>query len=261
MSEREEKIAVLELAMEAGRLLLENGAEIFRVDETMERICRHYGVTSANFFVVSNGIFVSAGSMDEPLFAKVQHLPVQSGRLDWVCAVNQLSREIESGKYTVEEAREVLEEIRRMPGKSNRALIIAGGLGAAMFCQMFGGCLSDSAVAFCVGVVLQFYMVYVVGRHVGKLVGTLGGGALITCLCIILYRLEIGQNLSHLIISTVMLLVPGLAFVNGIRDLANTDYLSGAVRILDALLRFAFIAIGVGLVFIIYHRVFGGRYI
>ena len=30
---------VMELAMQAGELLLENGAEIFRVEETMDRIC------------------------------------------------------------------------------------------------------------------------------------------------------------------------------------------------------------------------------
>ena len=50
---------VLEVAMEAGHILLENGAEIARVEETMERICRHFGVESENFFVLSNGIFVT----------------------------------------------------------------------------------------------------------------------------------------------------------------------------------------------------------
>ena len=34
---------VLDFASEAGRILLENGAEISRVEETMERIASHYG--------------------------------------------------------------------------------------------------------------------------------------------------------------------------------------------------------------------------
>ena len=46
---------VLEVAMMAGHILLENGAEISRVEETMERMCRHFGVESENFFVLSNG--------------------------------------------------------------------------------------------------------------------------------------------------------------------------------------------------------------
>ena len=100
MGEQEEK-EVMELALQAGHLLLENGAEIFRVEETMDRICRHYGVRSGNAFVLSNGIFATAGSERERYFAKVQHIPVSGTHLNRVAAVNQLSREIESGRYTV----------------------------------------------------------------------------------------------------------------------------------------------------------------
>ena len=67
---------VMELALQAGHILLENGAEIFRVEETMERICKHYGVQSSNEFVLSNGIFVTAGNEKEKFYAKVQHIPV-----------------------------------------------------------------------------------------------------------------------------------------------------------------------------------------
>ena len=60
---------VVELALLAGHILLENGAEIFRVEETMERICAHFGVESASEFVLSNGIFVTVGNVRENVFA------------------------------------------------------------------------------------------------------------------------------------------------------------------------------------------------
>ena len=44
---------VLNAAMDAGHILLQNGAEISRVEETMERVCRHYGVMTGKFFVLS----------------------------------------------------------------------------------------------------------------------------------------------------------------------------------------------------------------
>ena len=53
-------------------------------------------------------------------------------------------------------------------------------------------------------------------------------------------------------------LVPGLAFTNGIRDLADGDYISGAVRMLDAILVFVSLGAGVGAVFLAYHHMFGG---
>ena len=61
-----------------------------------------------------------------------------------------------------------------------------------------------------------------------------------------------------MIIGTILPLVPGIAFTNGIRDRADGDYISGAVRLLDAMLVFVCVAIGVGVVFILYHKVFGG---
>ena len=56
---------VLLAALEAGKLLLENGAEIFRVEETIYRICKHFGLTSASAFVLSNGIFLTSGDEEE----------------------------------------------------------------------------------------------------------------------------------------------------------------------------------------------------
>ena len=58
----EEQREILDAAMQAGHILLENGAEIFRVEETVDRICRYYGIESENAFVLSNGIFITSGS-------------------------------------------------------------------------------------------------------------------------------------------------------------------------------------------------------
>ena len=64
--------------------------------------------------------------------------------------------------------------------------------------------------------------------------------------------------LPAIIASAIMPLVPGIAFTNGIRDIANGDYISGAVRMLDATLIFLSIAVGVGVMFMIYHALTGG---
>ena len=74
--------AVMELAIKAGNVLLANGAEIFRVEETMERIWRYYGIMSEREFVLTNGIFMTAGSEKEGFFARVQRVPVRGSRLD-----------------------------------------------------------------------------------------------------------------------------------------------------------------------------------
>lgn len=248
----------LEAAVEAGRILVENGAEIFRVEETMTRICRHFGVESSDFFVLSNGIITTGGSGQAERYARVRHIPVRVTRLDKVVAVNQLSREVEEGLYSLEEVEKRLEEIRRMPGKTDRMQILASGVGSACFCYMFGGSLTDAAAAFMAGVILYLYILRISGPHLSRIVGNIGGGALVTFICILCHDMGFGGHLNLMIIGSIIPLVPGVAFTNGIRDIADGDYISGAVRLLDAILVFLCIAIGVGVMFTVYHRVMGG---
>lgn len=257
MSEQNEK-EVLELAMQAGHLLLENGAEIFRVEETMDRICRYYGLESVNAFVLSNGIFATAGSERERYFAKVQHIPVSGTHLDRVAAVNQLSREITEGKYTVEQARQSLENIKKMPGKQKETQIIASGIGSAAFCYLLGGGVEDTFCALVVGMLLYVYVLYISIPHLSKIVGNIGGGALVTLTASLLYMMGGGRHLNFVIIGSIMPLIPGVPFTNAIRDIADGDYISGSVRMLDALLVFFCIAIGVGMAISLVNRLTGG---
>lgn len=240
---------VLDLALMAGHILLENGAEIYRVEETIDRICGYYGVNSENAFVLSNGIFLTAGSARESFFAKVQHIPVSGTHLNKVAAVNQLSREIVEGKHTIQDAYRILEKIRTMPGKKRWMQTLASGVGSAAFCIFFGGTFGDSLAAFAAGICLYLYVLWLSVPHLSKIVGNIGGGALVTVVCCLLYLMGVGENLNFMMIGTIMPLVPGVAFTNSIRDVADGDYISGSVRMLDALLVFFCIAIGVGIGF------------
>lgn len=240
---------VLDLALMAGHILLENGAEIYRVEETIDRICGYYGVNLENAFVLSNGIFLTAGSARESFFAKVQHIPVSGTHLNKVAAVNQLSREIVEGRHTIQDAYRILEEIRTMPGKKRWMQTLASGVGSAAFCIFFGGTFGDSLAAFAAGICLYLYVLWLSVPHLSKIVGNIGGGALVTVVCCLLYLMGVGENLNFMMIGTIMPLVPGVAFTNSIRDVADGDYISGSVRMLDALLVFFCIAIGVGIGF------------
>lgn len=253
-----EQREILETAMQAGHILLESGAEIFRVEETIDRICQYYGIKSEHAFVLSHGIFMTSGSEREEIFARVQHIPVSRVHLNRVAAVNQLSREIMEGRYTIGEVRERLDEIRVMPGKTKTMQILASGVSSACFCVLFGGSFIDAAAAFISGIILYLYVLFISGPHLSKIVGNIGGGALVTFLCSVMYLLSLGQHLNFMIIGSIMPLVPGVAFTNAIRDIADGDYISGSVRMLDALLVFFCIAMGVGLVFSLFHKITGG---
>lgn len=246
---------VLSLAAKAGRILLENGAEISRVEDIMTRISEHYGVDSGQFFVISNGIFTSGSSgpvekVDKAggqaqTYANIEFIPIKSFQFSKVIAVNKLSYDIARNKYSLREAGEELERINRMPFKPVWERIAASSVGAMGFCAVFGGGFVDCMVAFAVGFLFAFFSIFVSSRYFSKIVATLADGFVLSLLCIGAYHLGLVQSLSNVIIGAVMLLVPGVAFLNGVRDLANGDYLAGLTRMTDALISFLCIAIGV----------------
>lgn len=246
---------VLEVASEAGHILLENGAEISRVEDTMERISSHYGVHTGHFFVLSNGIFTTSSSNK---YANVEFIPIRGIQLSKVVEVNRLSYRIAADKVSLTQARAELDAIRDEQMKPAWEQIVGSALGAAGFCAVFGGGFMDCAAAFVVGTLLYLFLLFISSRYLSKIVGGICNSLVATLLCLASYRLGFGSSLSNIIIGAIMPLIPGVPFVNGVRDLADSDYIAGTTRLTDAMLGFFCIALGVGTSFVLDGSIFQG---
>ena len=272
-----EQEQALQLATEAGHILLENGAEISRVEETMTRIASAYGIEDESFFVLCNGIIATGQH-----YARAEFIPIKGTQLAKVVEVNQLSRDVTAGEcgneltcecgnqtneftnpqvntfkpMSVETLRQRIQAIRNMPGKVWWEMTLGIALGVSSFSILFGGSLVDALATLVAGVLLGLFMTFV-SPHLSRLVGNVAGGLVGGILCILLFRLAMGidglpqLHLANMIIGTIIALVPGVPFTNGMRDLANEDYIAGTTRLTDAFLVFLCIALGVALAFII----------
>jgi uncharacterized membrane protein YjjP (DUF1212 family) len=246
--ETKEDELIFETSAMAGELLLKSGAEISRVEETMQRIAAAYCMKNVNTFVLSNGIFFTAEGIAETYRVRVRHIPLGSARLDRIDAVNALSRKIEQGAYTPMEAKSELIKIAKSPAKPGFHQVMAAGLGSGAFCYLFGGNLLDASAAFVVGFLLYSYILYVVRGRLSKIAANVSGGALVMALSLLFCTLGFGDHLDLVSVGGLLPLIPGVAFTNSIRDFADEDYIAGFVRLIDTLIVIFSIAIGVGLV-------------
>ena len=255
MDERDDQLTeVMQVATQAGHIMLENGAEIFRVEETMERITRHYGIDSGHFFVLSNGILTSGGTR----YSNVEFIPFKGAQLEKVVAVNRLSRTIEKGGCSIQEARERLAEIKSMKAKPFLDQIMGSAIGSSGFCAIFGGSILDCAASFFTGLLLYVFVLLVSRKGMSKIVTNILGSILATTLSVLFMRIGFGEHLGNMIIGSLIPLIPGVPFTNGIRDLANEDYIAGSTRMIDALTVFFCIAVGVALTFLVDGRIENG---
>lgn len=233
----------LEFVMEAGRTLLENGAEVFRVQQTMEIMAKSLGVEAFGVYVLTNGIFASAGQLGE-----VRYLPGGQVHLGRVERLNALSRSLAKGEVGLEEAFAKLREIRALPEAPPAARLLACGMGTGCFAVLFGGGLSEGLAALAVGLILQAMLLAARRAGMNKIVTHMGGAALVALAALGFRAMVPGLAAGMVIIGGLMPLTPGIALTMSIRDFVNGDYLSGAIRLLDALLVAGFLACGVGVV-------------
>ena len=244
---------ILDLCVDAGETLLANGAEIYRVQQTMEIIARSYGARSFHVYVLTNGLFASMEDGGAVQSAAVRSTPRVEMNLGRISAVNALSREIVAGRVPLEEAFARLAQIRATRGLPGWLMVSASAFSAACFCYLFGGSAVDAFTAlapgFAVGLFTRFDIKADVLVSLVSNMLSAGVVALVSLACVQALGLAgVACSLDKVIIGGIIPLVPGVALTNGIRDVANCDYLSGTIRAIDAVLIAAGIALGVGLV-------------
>ena len=219
----------LELAGHAGCILLKNGAEIFRVQETMTRILCAYGVTDNNVYVISNGIFATEGEGTEHALSLVRHVPLGGVNLSRIDAVNAISREICEGRWTTDEAEALLTRAETLTPEKPLTHVFACALGAA---------------SFPIGLLLQIYLFAAQKRRSGFMPYIWGSG-LVTLLSGLLSALFPALSASWVVIGGIVPMVPGVTFTTSIREFFNGDYLSGVIHCICAMLTAVCIALGV----------------
>ena len=255
---KQNNAGAVELSFKMGEALLRNGAEIFRVQETMERVARSYGVEEYDVYVLSNAIFASAVENNERIESKLRFIPSATTHLGRIDAINQLSREIAAGSVTVDQARERLHSITAIPYTRPLFMILSCGIGSACFSYLFGGSLKDTLAALLCGFILQIFLNLLDKHNASKFITNLTSSSLVAFCAVVLFSLGLGDDPDKIIIGSIIRLVPGIALTTSIRDFLGGDYLSGTIRMIDAFLIGGCIAIGVGVVVMLYTMLTGG---
>ncbi|MDP4094894.1 MAG: threonine/serine exporter family protein [Bacillota bacterium] len=230
-----------EVALKAGEILLVSGAEIYRVEDTVTRICRSYNV-EADCFVMPTGIFITVfGSNREPI-SVVRRVKARTVDLSRIEKVNSFSRSLIINPVTYEEAVKTLNGIRRTKRYHFLLRLFAAGITAFSFTILFKGNERDALAAFLISMFIYFVnekisqtgMFYFFEFFISGVIAGMGS--------LLAVRLFPGLNLYRIIIGAIMILVPGVAITNAIKDALNGDIASSTFRMAEAI----FIAAAVG---------------
>lgn len=239
---------LLNLALDVGELMITNGAETNRVEDTMERILSADDNKMPESFVTPTGLFASVQSEISGSRTKFKRITARTMNMEKITRANSLSRDFVSGKLSLEDAFEEVKNIHKLKAFPPGLVVLSYGIVSASFTLIFHGTWQSGCVSFAVGVFLGLFKQLLSRHKVADFLISLFGGAFICILTLLFYQMKTSTGFDESIIGTLMLLVPGVPLTNAVRDIISGDYLSGTSRIMEAIITAVAIATGVGIV-------------
>jgi len=237
-----EREAIKRVCLLAGKIMLESGAETYRVEDTMVRIAKAFEMENAQAYATPTAITFAIDMTETANFIRIDE---RFTDLEKVSEVNSISRYISSGELSVTEAENKLKEISAESGSFSELLkYLVAAIVSGCFTIMFEGSWYEFMPAIIVGGVGYYAMnsfnKYLKIRFFAEFLASI----ILTLLAFLFVTIGFGFDIDKIIIGSVMPLVPGLLITNAVRDLMAGHLVSGITKVADATLT-AF-AIGAG---------------
>jgi len=237
---------MVSLAGIAGEVMLKNGAETYRIEETMDHMAKACGASAVESFVIPTGVFLTVTDGDGRSLTVMRRVHQRTINLDRISKVNELSRRLVDQRLEYENAKVILQGIsKERTGFSwLPSMLASGAIGGAT--AVLQDAVFFEIVAAFVAAMLVRYIAHIVSKLRGVQFTFEFLGGMVVALCgVLLHSLWPYLRPDAVIIGGIMPLVPGVAITNAIRDVIAGDLLSGLSRGLEAALTSVAVAMGV----------------
>lgn len=235
---------LLTSAIDIGYHMLINGAEIRRVEDTIQRICTAYHIRQIHVFCIASSIVVS---IEDPngvwhnQSRRIKNYNTDMSRLD---LLNQLSRDICSQPFTFEQIQERLADIDHCPVYRLGTQCLIYAMSASAFTVFFGGNVHDAAASFLVGAIVRLILQVLGAMELSQIFTNILCSAISGAICVLTCKIGLGQHLDVIAIGNIMLLIPGVLLTNSFRDFISGDTITGLLHFSEAIITAICVASG-----------------
>ncbi len=244
MQDKTERKQLISAMLDIGEDMLCSGAEISRVEDTLMRIGKAYNAATVSVFGLSSNILVTVEFDDGDEYTKTRRIyKAYQNDFTKLEALNALSRKFSLGDMSVADLHNEYMEISQLTPPS-ASVYLGSALAGASFAMFFGGNIYDFIFAGFIGLLICFMQ--------NKMTPVCKNGFTFTILASFISGLVILLiaepfpifNPDKIMIGDIMLLVPGIAITNSVRDIFVGDTITGAMRFLESLLNAGALAVG-----------------
>ena len=235
---------LVDTAILLGEIMLKNGAETNRVEEAMDKLLRTTKMKHIEAVVMTTSIVVTLSDPSLKHITAVSRIHDRITNLNRVNIANSLVNEYCNGNIDLEELFHKLKDIKQLNQYNNYLKALGLILIPPAFTIMLNGTYLDAISALICGIliaILNKAFLYI------KINAFMKNSILVMIIAFAASLLSklINSDVQSVVVGFIMPYVPGIAITNAARDTFNADYMSGAARLLDALVQALAVALGV----------------
>ena len=224
--------------------MLMTGAEISRVEDTITRMGLAYGARDMNVFVITSCIIITMELQDGECLTQTRRV-LMTGGTDFLKLekFNDLSRRCCAGQV---EPAAIAGEVQTISSLSNgRWRVYLGSvLASGSFAVFFGGSIYDGLVAALFALLICWFQEKVLPISMNQLSFNLLCSVIVGVLTGICTNFLTFLHMDKIMIGYIMLLIPGMAMTNAVRNILGGNTISGIIRLIEAVLWAAALALG-----------------
>lgn len=239
---------VLQVVLEIASGMLSSGAEIERVEDSVERMCKSFGVKKTEAFAVTYMISVTITGDGYNGITQMKRVKTLDRNMERLSELNTLSRRICEEGMPIQKADAIYRKIIRKRTYDIPKRMFIYALISAAFSIFFGGSIYDCVLAGFVGVLVapfdvllgklelnRFFLIFLCSIYCG-IIANIGG--------------YIWETITPELVSigNIMIFIPGVIFTCSLQELFAGNMLSGMTRFAEAMMISLVIATGFALV-------------
>ncbi len=235
----------LGIFLDMGRIMMENGSDVHRIEQTLIHIGKAYGAEYMDVLAITSSIIVTMKISRNESYTQTRRITASpSTNFRRLENINSLSRNYCSQKLTLSELETKLAEIKAEP-VSKVKVLLGDIIAAASFAMFFGGTMLDAAVASVLAV-----FIWAMQKKLAKICNNIVFfnffcTFLTGLLCIFICNaLPLNLHIDKIIIGDIMILIPGLAMCNALKDIFVGDTITGIMRFAETILWAGALAFG-----------------
>lgn len=249
-----EFIQIRKFLLKLGKMLHKYGSPSFRLEAYLSEVASHLGVHSSFVSTPTSLTLVLWSDKHEDEYTHIARM--QPGELDMnsLSLTDELAVKLLAGEISLDEADIQLSNIEALPSPYGKIITgLSFSLSTSAFAMLMGAGWQEIFWSGLLGLMVYVFTLWAQhSTQVRLMLEPVVSFCVGLAVCAISYYLSYALNAWLIILSSLIILVPGLSLTIGLAEVSSRNLVSGTARIMDAFMQLfklyfgAFLGITVG---------------